>query len=130
VRQGRAGAAHGGKRFSHHPFHELVVGQRFEAPADGGRGVVHQHIETAEGIHGPGNRLLATLGGEQIRRDGLGLDALFRDGGARGLERRPIAAADGDIGTFAGKSQRDGEADTAIATRYQDGFIFQSEIHL
>ena len=76
VRERSAAAAHVGERLALQPFHQPFVVQRLDVAADRSRSVVDQHVEPAEGVDRRLHRADTTLGGEEIDRDGLRLDAL------------------------------------------------------
>ena len=128
--EGGAAAAHIGQRLAAQPLHQLIVGQALERPADGGRGIVHQHIQPAESLARRVDGAGAALGGEEVGPDRTGTHAERLDLAIHPGERRFVAADDGDVGTLVSEGQGDRPPDAPVAAGDDDGLAVQCQVHV
>src|SRR5689334_9393517 len=90
-------------------------------------GIAHHNVDAAERFHGILNEAGDVSRGADVRNESMRLDRLELC--ERGIEFRPLAAADRDAAAFIAEPARDREPDAAGAAGNEGHLSGKSEIH-
>ena len=114
-------AAHRGQGFTINPFHQLLVAQSLQSPADIGRSVVDQYVESIERVGRRSDSAFTALGFEQVGHYGDRLDTFGLDLHLGIVQCCFVAATDCHVGPLIGEAQRNCLADASIAAGDENG---------